>query len=39
VHSLEVFDASGEVACYLFSKRHEGETENEDWRKILAVVA
>ena len=38
VHSLEVFDASGDVVCYVFSKRHEGESENEDWRKILAEV-
>ncbi|HMB93808.1 MAG TPA: ChuX/HutX family heme-like substrate-binding protein [Rhodothermales bacterium] len=38
VHSLEFFDAQGHVLCYLFGKRKEGQTENEDWRALLATL-
>jgi putative hemin transport protein len=35
VHSLELYDDKGDVMCYLFSKRHEGEQENRQWRSML----
>lgn len=38
VHSLELYDATGDVMCYLFSKRHEGEKENREWRKMLEAL-
>ncbi|MEM8486480.1 MAG: ChuX/HutX family heme-like substrate-binding protein [Bacteroidota bacterium] len=36
VHSLEVFDDAGQVLCYLFSKRKEGQHEVQVWRDMLA---
>lgn len=35
VHSLEAYDGAGDVVCYLFGKRHEGELENREWRAVL----
>lgn len=35
VHSVEFFDADGNVVCYLFGKRKEGRTELEGWREIV----
>ena len=32
VTSVEVYDAHGELIIQFFGKRHEGETEREDWR-------
>ena len=37
VHSLEFFDAEGNVLCYLFGKRKEGQSESEDWRAMLEL--
>ena len=35
VHALECFNAEGDVLCYLFGKRKEGQVEQEAWRAIL----
>ncbi|MGX9182459.1 ChuX/HutX family heme-like substrate-binding protein, partial [Mesorhizobium sp. BHbdii] len=32
VTSLEVFGAEGEMIIQFFGKRHEGESERDDWR-------
>lgn len=34
VTSLEVFGAEGEMIIQFFGKRHEGESEREDWRVL-----
>jgi len=39
VHSLECYDAAGDVVCYLFSKRKEGQFESEAWRTLLHGLA
>ncbi len=39
VHSLECFDAAGNVLSYVFGKRHEGEHENQSWRDIITSIA
>lgn len=38
VHSLEFFDADGQVLCYLFGERKEGRQEREAWRDILDAL-
>lgn len=38
VHSLEFFDAEGDVLCYIFGKRKEGQTESADWRALLDTL-
>lgn len=35
VHSLEFFDASGDVVCYLFGERKEERREREEWRTLV----
>ena len=35
VHSLECFDDTGRVVCYLFGKRKDGQTEMEAWKSIV----
>lgn len=35
VHSLELYDASGQVIAQFFSERHEGEIESTDWAPTL----
>jgi putative hemin transport protein len=39
VHSLELYDKTGDVMCSLFSKRHEGERENRQWTGMLLELA
>jgi putative hemin transport protein len=38
VHSVECFDAAGNVLCYLFGRRKEGQTENATWRDIVYAL-
>lgn len=35
VHSLEFFDATGSVVCYIFGERKGGRSEREEWRELL----
>ena len=35
VHSLEFFDAKGDVVCYLFGERKEERREREEWRALV----
>ena len=32
IHSVELYDAAGELACQVFGHRHAGGTERADWR-------
>ena len=32
VTSIEAYDANSEMIIQFFGKRHEGETERDDWR-------
>jgi putative hemin transport protein len=35
VTSIEAYDANGELIIQFFGKRHEGETERDDWRSLV----
>lgn len=39
VHSLELFDARGEVICQVFGHRPPGQPEREDWRACVTQLA
>jgi putative hemin transport protein len=39
VTSLELYDRTGEMVAYLFSKRKPGQVESESWRSMLAAVS
>ncbi|WP_111430670.1 ChuX/HutX family heme-like substrate-binding protein [Rhodobacteraceae bacterium DSL-40] len=34
IHSLELFDAAGEIICQIFGERPPGGTERADWRAL-----
>lgn len=39
VTALEVYDPDGEQLALICGKRHTGEAENEDWRKVANALA
>ena len=39
IHSLELYDAAGEIACQIFGLRHAGGTERPDWRALVTGLA
>lgn len=36
IHSVELYDAAGELACQVFGHRRAGGTERADWRALVA---
>lgn len=38
VTSLEAYDANGQMIIQFFGKRHEGEGERDDWRKLVEAL-
>jgi putative hemin transport protein len=39
IHSLEIFDDAGGLACQIFGHRPAGGVERDDWRALVAGVA
>ena len=39
IHALELYDATGEIACQIFGLRHAGGTERPDWRALVTGLA
>ncbi len=39
IHSLELYDATGEIVCQIFGLRHAGGTERPDWRALVTGLA
>jgi putative hemin transport protein len=39
IHSLELYEANGEIAAQVFGLRHAGGTERPDWRALVTGLA
>ena len=39
IHALELYDATGEIACQIFGHRAAGGTERPDWRALVTGLA
>ncbi|MFO1141604.1 MAG: ChuX/HutX family heme-like substrate-binding protein [Amaricoccus sp.] len=38
IHSVELYDTAGELACQLFGHRQAGGTERADWRALVGAL-
>lgn len=39
IHSLELYDGAGDLACQIFGHRKAGEVERPDWRALVTGLA